>query len=568
MKIKYSKDIISLFKLSMLLVFLILGSGIALANSEKCVVHLDKSFYVTGEIMWYKIYLPTAFKDKSLTIRATLLDKSGDLQHSSFLKTAGKTYAQGYYSIPYEQTSGMYLLRFSCINQAKKELVTLVDAVIPIYNDLEARAVNVANTKSVKQVTSSHQIPNELDISISLPKNIIKAREQVQPQILVKDKQGKTVAANLSISVTDAELVKRTIVGNSSLQSGLTLDNRLIDVFNNKIYIKGWTKNAEGNPHSARILGAYNANRDAIIYTKSNEEGAFFLAVEDFYGEQNFQFLGDPNEYEKIKAINQNSFDIESLPILPSNPAIDKYLQLSRQRKKIFQFYTMLESKLELASYQENKKPIRPDASFISKEYEDFEFMSIFFKENLTPLRFQFQDQDSTYIAKMYNPKNDSQYDKFFRTKPLIIVDGLATRNGDFLARMRMSDVEKVELLYDLKKLNKQYKIFGSGGVTKVTTYDKIESLPVFEANNTITINGIQKAANFPVFDPSSINNNRFQPFFRPQLYWNPLLEVKKDGSGTFSFFQSDDRSTFIIRVVAQSEDGSIGYKEIEYEVR
>ena len=154
------------------------------------------------------------------------------------------------------------------------------------------------------------------------------------------------------------------------------------------------------------------------------------------------------------------------------------------------------------------------DEEIVDEEYEDFEFMSIFFKENLTPLRFEFQDIDSTYLAKMYNPKNQSAYDKFFSGKPLIIVDDIVTRNGDFLARMRMKDVEKVELYYDLKKLNKQYKLFGSNGVTKITTYDKIESLPVFEANNMITINGVQKAAAFPVFDPAQINNNRFQPFF------------------------------------------------------
>ena len=131
-----------------------------------------------------------------------------------------------------------------------------------------------------------------------------------------------------------------------------------------------------------------------------------------------------------------------------------------------------------------------------------------------------------------------------------------------------MASVEKVELFYNLKKINKHYKLFGSNGVTKITTYDRIKSLPVFEANNVLDINGLQEAATFPMFDPAQINNNRFQPFFRPQLYWNPNISIKKDGKSTFSYFQSDDKSTFQIRIVAQSEDGRIGYGELKYEVK
>ena len=63
----------------------------ALANTaiDKCVVHLDKSFYVTGEIVWYQLYLTQAFKTKPAAIRATVLDANGLVQHSSFIKSSG-----------------------------------------------------------------------------------------------------------------------------------------------------------------------------------------------------------------------------------------------------------------------------------------------------------------------------------------------------------------------------------------------------------------------------------------------------------------------------------------------
>lgn len=559
--------IASFKKYFFLLLFLAFNLATVTA-ADKCIVHLDKSFYVTGEVIWYKVYLTPDFKDKPVAIRATLLDASGTIQHSSFIKTEGKTFVHGYYKIPFNNKSGMYLLRFSAINKAKKQPVTLVESQIPVYNDLEGVA-KLAKNEEGNSANGSATLPmnNELDISIQLPKNVYGKRQQVQPTIIVKDKNGNTVAGNISVSVVDYDLVGDDIQMSKNVRGGKTLDGRQVTIFSNDIYLKGVVSKSDGNPHKANVLGAYDRVQDKMLYTKSNESGEFFLSVSEFHGNQSFQFLGQQTEYETIQIKEDKQLAINDYQALPYTDQVTDYLVASRQRKKIFQHYSSLEANLVTQEYRVTKKELKPDAAFITKEYEDFEFMSIFFKENLTPLRFEFQN-DSTYLAKMYNPKNQSAYDKFFRGKPLILVDGIATRNGDFMARMRMTDVEKVELFYDLKKLNRQYKLFGSNGVTKITTYDKIESLPVFEANNVITINGLQKAATYPAFDPAQINNNKLQPFFRPQLFWNGDLVVKKDGKATISYFQTDDRSTFQIRVVAQSADGKIGYKELNYEVK
>ncbi len=536
-------------------------------TADKCIVHLDKSFYVTGEIAWYQLYLPQTFKAKSVAIRATILDARGVVQHSSFLQTEGKTAVDGYYKIPFNLKSGVYVIQFSSINKARKSTVALVETQLPIYNDLEgvAKKVSGGGAQGMEKLMAE---PNELDIAIQLPNNNFTTRAKVQPTITVKDKLGKTVAANLSISVVDWEVVGDDLMNSSNLRSGESVEGNTVTILSNDLYLKGVVNEDKGAAHAGKVLGAYSRTDDRVLYTKSNADGEFYLSVPSFYGDRGFQILGQQTDYEQIKVTAENQVTVNGVQSLPFNDQIANYLTLSRQRKKIFQRYGTVESNLTTEKYTVSKKSAKPDASFIIKEYEDFEFMSIFFRENLTPLRFEFQDIDSTYIAKMYNPKNQSAYDKFFRGRPLIIVDDIVTRNGDFLARMRMTDVEKVELYYDLKKLNKQYKLFGSNGVTKITTYDKIESLPVFEANNMITINGVQKAATFPVFDPAQISNNRFQPFFRPQLYWNADLTTKKDGKATFDYFQTDDRSTFEIRVVAQSEDGKVGYKTIKYTVK
>lgn len=549
-----------------LLVFVSISlSAMANNTADKCIVHLDKSFYVSGEIVWYQLYLPQAFKAKPVAIKATVLDAVGNIQHSSFMQSEGKTAVDGYYKIPFNLKSGMYILQFTSINKASKSTVSMVETQLPIYNDLEGVAQTVSDKASTGMAGSS--TINELDIAINLPKTAFSAREKIQPTITVRDKSGNTVAANLSVSVVDWDVVGDDLMKAGNLRRGENIDANVVNIISDDLYLKGVVKEDKGSPHGKKVLGAYSRTEDKILYTRSNEAGEFYIAIPSFHGQRGFQILGQQSDYEEIRVSGESKIAINTAQTLPLNDKISNYLLLSRQRKKIFQRYGSVESNLTTEKYTTSRKSIKPDASFIIKEYEDFEFMSIFFKENLTPLRFEFQE-DSTYLAKMYNPKNQSAYDKFFSGRPLVIVDDIVTRNGDFLARMRMTDVEKVELYYDLKKLNKQYKLFGSNGVTKITTYDKIESLPVFEANNVVTVNGVQKEANYPMFDPAQINNNRLQPFFRPQLYWNPDLTTKKDGKANFNYFQSDDRSTFQIRVVAQSEDGKVGYKTINYTVK
>ena len=49
-----------------ILLVLVLPLLVDAANSpnDNCIIHLNKSFYVSGEIVWYKIYLPEIFREQ------------------------------------------------------------------------------------------------------------------------------------------------------------------------------------------------------------------------------------------------------------------------------------------------------------------------------------------------------------------------------------------------------------------------------------------------------------------------------------------------------------------------
>lgn len=545
------------------LLIIVLPISFISANNDEPIesisyIHLDKSFYVTGEVVWYKIYLGPTLKDKSVTIKAAIANQKGEVIATEFLQTAGKTYTHGYYQIPFSAESGMYLLQFTGIDKASGTTIKLSETFIPIFNDLKGVPTLVKQDSNAMEVMEKMPtIPANLKVDISLPKTSFKQREAVAATVKVTDAAGNPVSGTVSVSVIDKELVGSGKVESTSFSS--------VDVFQEGLYIQGKVMDEKGASLNKGILGAFSAKDDKIFYSKIVEGGNFIMKFPEFSGDKRVQFLGDPKTEEYVKVNLQQEMPADANISLPTSNKIATYLNLSRQRKKIFQHYAALESNLKTEEIKEERKKVKGNQSWNIKEYEYFEYMYIFFKENLSPLRFRF-NADSTYTARMYNPANQTS-DKFFSGKPLFIIDNVATRDGDYVSRMSMEDVSKVELYYRLKDLNRNFKVFGSSGVAKITSYQPLNKLPVKETKNNFTIQGVQKKAIYPVFHPDQIANNRRQPFFRPQLYWNPELTTDKRGNTSFNYHQTDDRSTFQIQVVVQGADGQIGYATKEYVV-
>jgi len=425
------------------------------------------------------------------------------------------------------------------------------------FNDLQGIAKLVGQDATPTSEELSPNMVSSLKVDISLPTTIFKKRAPVAATIKVTNQAGQPVKGTVSVAVID-----KTIAGSGKVVSSVV---PTVAAFKEELYIQGQVVDENGQSMPSSIIGAFSSKDDQLYYSKVSDESTFSMKLPDFTGEKRIQFLGDPKNIEYIKVQMDNQVDFTANQALALTDKVKNYLALSRQRKKIFQYYGMSESELEMEELKEKLSKNKANQSWNIKEYEYFEYMYIFFKENLSPLRFRF-NADSTYTAAMYNPAKQTS-DKFFSGKPLFIIDNIATRDGDFVARMGMEDIEKVELFYNLKDLNRNFKLFGSSGVVKITSYQPLNQLPVKETQNGFTVQGLQPKAIFPVFNPDQIANNRRQAFFRPQLYWNPELTTGKNGMTTIEYHQSDDLSTFQIQVVVQGENGEMGYATKEYRV-
>lgn len=523
---------------------LFLLATIQISAQTASLLQLNKDFYVSGEVIWFNYYLPNTFQDKTAVVKAVVSDKFGDEVTHFYLKSEGETFVEGYYKIPFNLSTNWY--RLSMVSTADQR-ETIATIVFPVYNDLEGE-----KTATTNNLQERNLLPTDLTVEVQLERTRYTPRDLVQGEITIRDQNGQAVEGNVSISVQDAQLIKNQSVtlGKSpqSLAEQLTVEGTLLD--------------ENGTPMKASVLAMYSGLEERVFYSTANTEGRFNFKPPFFYGDYPVQFIGYQYEHEEVNIV----LDKHKMPpittVILYSKHVKDYLALSQQRKKIFQLYNSLETKLEPESATLNIQDLKMDFTYAIEEYESFEFMKDFFGELITPLKFILQ-KDSTYTATLSDPTGRSFENTKLSGKPLFIIDGKATRDANFVAKMDMDYIEEVQLMYEVKKLREKFSAIGRSGVVKIKTNLKNVSIPKSDMEDVFTLKGLQPKAKFPTFEP-----NAPQPIFLPQLYWQPNIKTDENGKATFSFYQSDDISTFKITVMSQGKNGQFGSGEQAYEVR
>jgi hypothetical protein len=543
--------------------FLSASAFLQAQEASFCLVQLDKPFYVNGEVLWYKIYFPESFQGKSAAVKVKLLDSRGKTIHQVFHRMEKEPFVHGYYKIPFDIEPGRYQLFFLGTRRDEKAAQILAKAPVPIYNDnpIYLRNIEVAegNFDPAPPLTGG-----ELRVAVTMDRDTVRSREEVRVAVSVRDDAGRPVQAGLSVAVTDRALVEGAIPGGQVIHRGPGLPDGIAGQLEATLFTRARLTDVDGKPLKANVLGAYSSQENQIYYTTAGEQGAVFLELPDFAGRKKLQFLGFYKEEENIRIEPvDDALPVDDAPLV-FTPAILEYLELSNQRKKVFQHYTALEFNIEPALSETGRRELKPDLRLNVQDYEPFGNLATFFREVLTPLRFRLR-RDSTYEAVMLNPRAHD-IENEYPGDPLFIIDGKATRNADFIGKMAPDQVQTIDLYFYQERMRSLFNVFGYSGVAVITTTIPDIEIPADDATDILTVSGLQPPAAFPVFHPDQVGQDAHRPFFRPQLYWNPALTTDKNGEVTFTFYQSDDASTFQIIVVAQGEGGARGFGERMYE--
>ncbi len=548
--------------LSVLLIFALPLAGIGQSTS----LHLDKAFYVNGEVMWYKLYLPTSFSGHEVAIKASLHEADGDELQYTFHQSAGETSIDGYYKIPFDLKTGWYQLSFQTLEESSREPVQLAVQSFPVYNDNDARTLEPQMEELAVASEEESPYPGGLRVSLTLAEEQPPTRSQNTLTITVTDASGQPVAADASLAVTNWTLVEPAMGGYSGVNEGAAGVSAEPASLLSQVYKRIQVIDSTGAPRIASVIGTWSGQENKMYFSsRTNQEGVSLLKQPDFTGQKTVQYLGYDKEIEDIRTREiPNQLPAIQRELLVT-PGLLNYLQKSQQRKKIFQYYKQLEFDLKIAPQQLEKVILKGNQTFVVSEYEAFDNFATFFQENLSPLRFGEDRANNKYTTYMYNPRNNRN-NKRLPGRPLFIVDGKATRDADFVGRLDLEQVETVHLFFRPENLRDQFNVMGANGAVAIemTGGDEVQ-LPSADEANRYRISGLQRAASFPAFNPNDIPAN--QPFFRPQLFWEPSVTIGADGTGTVSFYQSDARDSFRVEVMVQDAEGRRGYQTLIYEV-
>ena len=523
---------------------------------SRCYVHFDKSYYTSGEIAWYKIYLAKDFDGLDITFESNLVDSSGHQVQHYFLENNGDTYLNGYFKIPFDLRSGMYYLMLFGTDSSNHEHVKILEAPIPIYNDLlenESFAVEPARKESNDKLKTDLE---DLQIKIMLVKDSLHRRSTVEAIISVMDSNGNPMPANLSISVSDSDLLYGDVDQGANVTMVTLPSDMVAGNLKNGLHVKGQIRNELNHPTKINILGYYSAAEQKLQYSPTDDLGKFFIDIKDFIGSKSIQFID--YESKDIKVHIGETYTIDSPKALTFDQNIQRYLLWSRQRKKTYQLFQAEETPLTRKTFEFNKKILRDYRTIRPDEYVQFESFPEFLNEVYLKMQLLKQGGDS-YKADFFVNRHGAL--NVIAGPPLFFIDGKMTRDANLVAALALEQIDKIDFFHQLKSLQQQFGLLGKDGVAMITTKSGKFQLKPDEEEDIIQIHGLLPATDFPIV-PVDLTTPDPQPFLRPQLYWNPSLNTDHTGKASFTFVQSDDLSTFCIEVVAHGKNGSIGVSQ------
>lgn len=137
--------------------------------------------------------------------------------------------------------------------------------------------------------------------------------------------------------------------------------------------------------------------------------------------------------------------------------------------------------------------------------------------------------------------------------EPLYVIDGIATRNTDFVLKMKPGEIATIKVINDVKKLKTMGHITRNGVVffqTKVA--DMASRIP---NEDILVLRGLNKPINFPVNKLSPTASLRI-PNLKSSLYWRADFERNERGLISDEFYSSDNTGTLTVRVSGLAEGG------------
>ncbi len=506
-------------------------------------LHVNKSFFTTGEIVWFKGYLPKVLTYQNSLARIDVVSAKHKIISTQYLKVNKKKSIDGYYRVPINLKSDYYYLAMTVYEEDSNTPHVLVVHPLPIFNDLAliSPSTQIVSDANVAQQETSNF--NDLDLSTN--KSKYTPRESITLNINTVD----TNVANLSISVTEV-----TNYPNPTFTYGEEIENSFL--VDNEITHSGLIYNPETNEvYETDYLSALIVEEGKVKLFESYRDGRFELDLPYFLGKRKIQLI----DYFKPKvkvvldtlSIFGNSWEAKKLVYTDE---VIRYIEKSRKRKKINQLFgqTIIE---KLPKYPGIKNILTPDRSLDFEKYQSFKDLEDFFKQITTPFKIK-TNKKGDYTIKMVNPEKKPYYPGV----PKIMVNGYFIADFPSILSTDIKNIKKIDLFYFQRNLKRQFDLLGSNGIAAIYTKKANDyTNGDLQDNSFESYGGIMPLSfddiHLAKIDPAAQNF----PVLDPTQFWSPELIKKEAGLWQLQFRHGDTKGRYNIEITGDYS-GNVTY--------
>jgi hypothetical protein len=541
-------------------------------------VTTDKPYYYPGENIWFKgsmkYSIPEMRDSLSQILYVDLINPQRKIIQSHSLRI-DSGFVKGDFVLSDTLTQGGYFIR-------------------AYTNWMKNYGEEHYFVKSVPVLSVSDRVSEGVDgqnkfssgMSISVSKNMYNAREKIELTLILKDKEGNPIAANLSVAVTDTDQVipvreEKNILTDfpmpkKPMRQGLVELKYPVEY---GVTFFGQFNNDKKEPEKTTLTVVQGKFED-MVSIETTHDGKFWLNGFQFYDTLTFAFQaknskGKPYGYVQIqnREVPPLGFSMKDfvLNVTHTNypQRIDSYYEIPKD-VRLLQNVTIKGQKLSEAT-RSGVVYGEPDYILSGEKLLSATVggnLVVGLQGKIPGLEIQWGRDDfglPHYRIKIRGGSSSIGY--LGTTEPLVLVDGIplaqdpsgANTMGDQLAILDPSTVERIEVI---TSASPAFGVRGTNGViaiyTKTGGYKGRDGDQSLKSFNFIKMQGYYRPRTFehPDYSDAKILAS-VQADFRSTLYWNPDVKTNnKTGKVDLAFYASDQNSPYRIVVEGITEEG------------
>lgn len=534
-------------KIIILLLLFFVYSGYA-QPGESFRIYTDRDLYISGETLLLKLFAPAS--EKSGIVNVDLINHEGKVI-TGITKLIVDLQTDGFIYLPDSLSSGCYLLR---VATRTSTILTIKELYISNrFTGLPALNSDLRPAGVLPLVETPDQA-----IQVDGVESKYKTRDHIRATVHLPSELLNKIEGNLLVSVADVtpDYSTSAFTLDAAPKTGLIIEAE-------GIIIEGIvTDKRSGLPFKNAVVNlSIPDSIPGFQYFITGDDGRFYFQIKNYYGKipvviqcyarNKAQLLKITlNDAESLKSVMPD-FTLQAFP-----PNIRKNVEKNTDAVTFRKIFNQQEITIQPSPVIKNNgysfygvpnKIVDPQLFF---ELPDFAEIS---RELLPGVKFRTYNRIPT--LQVFNlPQQD-----YFNESPLLLIDGIPVRDLNLIRDMGSKDIDKIEVCQS----ERFYGDLRFPGVVALYT-SKADYTRIPESEDLIKLS-------LDVFQPqATLNTNMEQPLNNPDLrevlLWNPATKPQQTIS--LDFQASDIQGNFRLIIRGKTKDGSIFYKEQNFDVQ